>query len=290
MLGDIRSFEVYLPWQDVGDTLRAIFEGLTLAEGQPVWAKVRAVDGAGNQGLPALSDGWIPDLLTEGLVARWTFNPEDVSQDVLLLDTSGNGLHGAILGGPVAGESPLVGAYQFDGVDDCIQIQDSVNLQLVTVTVVAWVRYDAAGGFPGRRVIVEHANGTSNGYAMSKSVDGDWWNWRWQAGTSGTIQIEVGSSRPFTPGQWSHLAFLFDEFNTDGPTAIGFVDGIQDSTTVGDLTLPVPAPGPTTIGCADPSGVSEAAPASIDEVRIYNRALTGDEVNRLRQMGQMSSR
>jgi uncharacterized repeat protein (TIGR01451 family) len=63
-------------------------------------------------------------------------------------DASGSGNHGACTGDtcPTAGESGVSGAaLRFDGVDDYVQVPDSIHLRPDPFTVAAWFQWDGVG-------------------------------------------------------------------------------------------------------------------------------------------------
>jgi hypothetical protein len=270
-----------LDWTDVGAATTANRTALSLQEGRSYIVSVRAVDQAGNT-TTAISDGFIPDLLSQGLVGHWTFNAEDVS-GTTVRDVSGHGNDGTLLNGPSLVSSPLGAAVQFDGVDDYVEIPDSVSLRVTSMTVVSWVRFPAAPS-AGWRMIFEHARNTTNWIAMVKSINGDWWHWRWQNGGSGSSN-DVGTSRPFTVGTWVHLAFSIDL--TVVPNKVqAYIDGVLDTELIGVADLPAAAAGVSTIGRSAINGGGEYLPGLIDEVRVYDHALTSAEVNRLYNLGR----
>lgn len=271
-----------LDWTDVGTATTAQRTALSLEEGRSYVVSVRAVDQAGNT-TTAISDGFIPDLLSQdSLVGHWTFNAEDVS-GTTVRDVSGHGNDGTLLNGPSFVSSPLGSAVQFDGVDDYVEIPDSVSLRVTSMTVVSWVRFPAAPA-AGWRMIFEHARNTTNWIAMVKSINGDWWHWRWQNGGTDSSN-DVGISRPFTVATWVHLAFSIDL--TVVPNKVqAYVDGVLDTERVGVADLPAAAAGVSTIGRSAINGGGEYLPGLIDEVRVYDRALTAAEVKRLYNLGR----
>jgi Concanavalin A-like lectin/glucanases superfamily/Divergent InlB B-repeat domain/Putative Ig domain/Immunoglobulin I-set domain len=156
------------------------------------------------------------------------------------------------------------GAFNFDGAV-YVQVPNSAALKPVQMTAEAWV-----------------SPGVSTGYnaviACGSSTDTDD---TWYLGvTSGTPQfyshgtdlLEAPSAIPFN--QWTHLAITFD-----GNTKVLYVNGAQVASKGGLGELDYPAPVPVTIG-ADwtANAPTDVFTGLVDEVSLYNRALTCDEI------------
>jgi len=180
-------------------------------------------------------------------------------------DLSGMGNNGTIYGAArVVG--PLSGALSFDGVDDYVEAPDSPPLDVDYITA---------------ELLLNPADPTAYKSFVSKGCIGVPPNRTWE------ITIRVGNylrfcfsrdgsellsaiyETPLVAGRWYHIVGLYD-----GEAGKLYVDG--------DLKATKPAPG--TLFKNDYSlrlGLShfgEAADATIALARIYNRALTEEEI------------
>jgi len=200
-----------------------------------------------------------------GLVAHWSF---DQKEGDTIRDLSGRGHHGT-LHGPVQVEGLHGYALAFDG-DDYVEIGDHVDLRLdEDFTVMAWVKKAAAS-----------EKGRSMGI-VSKSADGMWdydlfmstSRLEHPAFYSDAFQaeggdIEVISSTAIARDQWHHIAVT-----RRGAGAAIYIDGIATGTAFLPESLSKRAAA-LRIGHDHDGGFI----GQIDEVRIYNRALTADEL------------
>ena len=155
-------------------------------------------------------------------------------------------------------------ALSFDGVNDWVTVADSASLDLSSgMTVEAWVRPSKAGGW--RTVVCKERPG-----GVVYGLYGD------QAGGRPLGQIDVGGERnavgsaALPLNAWSHLAATFD-----GSTVRLFVNGVQ----AGSLPFSGSMAASTGALRLGGNGVwGEWFAGLIDEVRVYNRALSATEI------------
>jgi hypothetical protein len=197
-----------------------------------------------------------------GLVAAYGFNEGAGSQ---ALDATGAGHVGSITAATWTTAGQTGGALTFNGTSARVTVADAPDLDFTTgMTLEAWVRPTALSGW--RTVILkERANGLA--YSLY-AHDG---------APRPAATVNLGGSDLSTPGStalplntWTHLATTFD-----GTTLRLFVNGIQ----VGAVPFTgsiIPTTGVLTIGGNSIWG--EYFAGQIDEVRIYNRALTAGEI------------
>lgn len=202
-----------------------------------------------------------------GLVAEWHF-------DGSAQDTSGSGNHGTIKGATfVQGISGQ--ALGFDGVDDMVVVPHSSSLSLEKYTVEAWVK---TREFGTHNVILRKRYEPSwmdnyglaispNGTVNAGSYSPDIWTW-----------FGTGSVRQISAGEWYHIAATYDR------TAFKiYINGILENS-VNIQYSPYQNNQQLVIGRAcdgDPCMFRPSAPSFngiIDEVRIYNRALSASEI------------
>jgi len=214
--------------------------------------------------LPSAAPMAVPAELREGLVAYWPLDGD-------AKDASGNGndgvLHGAISAPDRNGKAG--GALRFDGASTA-EIPDSLSLRTVTnaFTVAAWVQVERLFTRYGPAWASILAKGRNDRqFALNLCFS--------------THDAEIGMSRHAffarlpRMKEWTHVAVTFVE---DGE-AIAYVNGKAAGTCLNPRTLP-PNHEPLFLG-ADPYGDAEYLIGALDDVAVWNRALSADEVAKL---------
>ena len=206
----------------------------------------------------------------EGVVGSWHL---DEGAGTIAHDTSGNANHGS-LGAGVAGERPkwitgrVGGALQFDGVNDFVSVPHSESLNITgDITIGLWVN-------PGPTQ-VSHADIISKhgpGYFLEQA--GDMTN-RFYLAWHYTPALLTGYhiTTKLTANVGQHFVVV-----KSGATITHFVNGSQTATGVGASPTITPNTLPLMIGRWS-SGGGRHFHGLIDEVRIYNRALSAEEIS-----------
>jgi hypothetical protein len=197
---------------------------------------------------------------TPGLVAAYGFEEPSGTAAV----DSAAGLNPGTLSGPTRSASGRFGAaLAFDGVNDRVDVADSASLDLTTgMTLEAWVRPDSGGWRTA--LLKERPGGLA--YALYSSTDSN--TPSAELRTSASPETRGPSALP--TGTWSHLATTYD-----GATLRLYVNGTQVSSKAVTGSLAVTT-GALRIGGNAIWG--EYFAGVLDEVRVYNRALTAGEI------------
>jgi hypothetical protein len=197
------------------------------------------------------------------LVAAYGFE-EDAG--AVIFDASGFGHSGTISGATRTLSGRFGRALRFDGINDLVTVADSTLLDLsAAMTLEAWI-------LPGdvrqnwRPVLVKERPGGYT-YAMFASSNGNV--------PSGAIETATGTTQTRGPsrlitGTWTHLAVTYD-----GVLLRLYVNGLQMSARAVSGNI-LTSSGALRIG-GDLAG-GEYFEGFIDEVRIYNKALTAGEI------------
>lgn len=178
--------------------------------------------------------------------------------------------HGTPTGGAYHGTGRIGQAFDFDGDRDGVSAGTATNLQLQDFTVEAWIkrRSDSVISF----------NGNGNGQLFSVGAGGGGSTFYLQADSRlalGKLQVNVVTSDAMvTDTNWHHIAVT-----KQGTTVRFFVDGVAYAAPAydsGEFTFN----GPAYIGAwLNPSQlVDNTFYGAIDELAVYNRALTTNEI------------
>ena len=205
--------------------------------------------------------------LWDGCVGAW--NPGLGNTGLSLRDWSGNQNTGTLIGGPTWGVTDGRQALNFDGVDDYISMGSPANLRINgAVSVSAWVYPRSLN----QLAIAAHATGASAYFNLLFSFGSNqrlsFWN------NAGGPAVTAGSISALN--QWHHFAAvrsvsgveLFVNGVTAGTGALSAVNGTAaDEMAIGRFG----------------SYPGYKSSSRTDDVRIYNRAVTLNEVRTLAQ-------
>ncbi len=210
-----------------------------------------------------------PPAFPAGLVLALGF---DEASGTTAIDASGGNRNGTIRGAARA-TGKVGGALSFDGADDWVTVPDSAALDLTAgMSLSAWVRPTAMSGW--ETVILKERGAGLLSYAMyardgAPSAGG-------LASPAGYVRAggadqHVNGTASLPVSTWTHIATTYD-----GSTQRFYVNGA--------LAASRPQTGPIAVGSGalrvggNASFAGEFFQGLIDEVRVYNRALTDAEV------------
>jgi poly(3-hydroxybutyrate) depolymerase len=235
------------------------------AGGAPTEASASAPVAEDDPQEPEPSGGAVRDL-ARGLIGHWTF---DEGEGTVAHDSSGRGNHGEIAGGARWARGRIGGALDFDGTDDFVSIpnEDSFDIPGV-ITVAAWVKIDSftrnwqAIVTKGDRAWRLHRanDGSSLGWACSDLSRND-------AG-------DLYGSAAVDDGRWHHVAGVHD-----GTRTRLFVDGREDASAGSSPNIS--ANDYRVLIGENAQQTGRHFHGLIDDVRIYDRALSVDELQAL---------
>src|SRR3989338_130699 len=236
--------------------------------------------------------------LITGLVGYWSFDDPDMAENssgiMTSYDRSGQGNHGSSTIGTTAPKKVAgrIGqGLDFDGVDDYVDSSYDDNLSAIDdISFSFWFKsnkssYTADAEFFGNNAAVAGAN-------FFVEIDGDGsicaddtivFSVRDDDAVSGDISCSGFAINT----DWHHVAAVFDV--SDNLKI--YVDGVLRNTTavtVNSDGIKTLSGTPIYIGAMNDDvslAVSQFFPGTIDEFRIYNRALSPDEIKRLYKIG-----
>jgi hypothetical protein len=215
---------------------------------------------------------------SSGLVGYW---PLEGGPSVP--DQSGNGNTGTVTGGVTFGAGKIGNAGTF-ATNGCVAIKSSASLEMVgnkAVSVMAWVNYAGACTsdnctFWNKENQYEFAVGSTTNHpnSLNEAVQTAGSSWSWTYSANGVL----------TTGAWTHVALVWDNVNVTR-----YVDGLPLADTSNPRSF---SPGDgfgvrnsgAGIGCRAVAGdggtssISSFFNGSIDEMAVYDRALTAVEI------------
>jgi hypothetical protein len=227
---------------------------------------------------------WSGGTLAEGLVGYWTMDQSDSSGSTLF-DQSPYGNNGTIYGATFTADkngNPN-SAMSFDGSDDYIDYgnNSSLSMGLGSQSISLWVYFKNAT-FPSIETVFKNGAGGGGikGFILSRYTNTTRLH---MYINNGTLQnsVYLSDSGTLISDSWINIIVIFDRDSTvqayingvkqSANFSMSFFDGVNitngRSTTIGGYTLS-----------------SWPADVFIDDVRVYNRVLSGSEIQQLYQL------
>lgn len=212
--------------------------------------------------------------INDGLQAYYTFNGNAT-------DATGHGYNGTVYGATLTSDhlGNSNSAYYFDGSNDYIGLGNPAGLNFVgNISIAAWVRPDVIGGVDINRNIVAHGYGgspTNEVYLRTAN------NGQYEIGSYIENDLNTGRAEyvipPADQGSWVYLVGLYN-----GSAWKLYRNGMEVASQQ-IVTGAIQVNANWVIG-ASGYGTSRFFTGAIDEVRIYDRALSASEVQELYQI------
>jgi hypothetical protein len=214
------------------------------------------------------SDNW-PEY--SPLIAHWAL---DETGGDIAHDSAGEN-HGTLSGVPVwqPNDGKIDGALQLEGINNYISTDFVLDPAKGSFSVFAWIK----GGSPGA-VVISQADGAGSGEtwlgadpSLGKLMTG-----LVPPPAGRFVPQPLVSESIITDGQWHHVGFAWD-----GSYRILYVDGIEVARDTAAQNLLKSADGGLYIGAGKNLDPGTFFSGLIDDVRIYNTALTAEEIEQL---------
>ena len=205
-------------------------------------------------------------FLLDGLIGYWPFNID-------AKDISGNSNNGVVTGATFNSTGgKLDGAYEFDGINDYIEIIDSNSLDILeSATISAWIKTDI------NEVVVNKVE--------NEAYDCGAYLWElWGGGDGGfcigEVRKTVSSTVDSNDGSWHHLISRYN-----GTSIQLYLDGVPNGAILVSGNINVTT---ANLYIGSKSAGSHPFNGTIDDVRIYNRSLNQTEISQLYNISQYS--
>ena len=206
------------------------------------------------------------------LIAHW--NLDEAEANIAHDNAKGN--DGTVHGDPVwQPEGGMVdGALQLDGIDDCVETDFILNPADGAFSVFAWIKGGAAG-----QVIISQRDNTVGRNTRPGSAwlgvgasDG-----KLTTGLMDTAFGSLGSESLITDGQWHHIGLVYDYDRLHRYLYMDGAEVAKDTNPVGGVS----SDGGLYFGAGKDLDAGGFFSGLIDDVRIYDAALSAEEIEAL---------
>ena len=226
------------------------------------------------QDLIALAEHLFEEIFPPELVAYWKL---DETEGSVAHDTVADN-HGMVYDQPLwqpAGGNKG-GALELDGIDDYISADFVLNPWDGAFSAFAWIQ----GGAPGDVVIsqTDGIGGSGETWLGNEPISGKLMTGLVPPLLGRFIPKPLVSKSVITDGQWHHIGFVWD-----GSYRSLYVDGSEVAKDASSQASLKSATGGLYIGADKTLGASAFFSGLIDDVRIYNKALSTEEIAALAQ-------
>ena len=270
--GSIGNYAASFPFGGVIDDARIYNRALSASEISQLYSSGASTKQGAS---PTVTATTCSAGLSCGLVGYWTFDGNDMTNGVAL-DKSGNNNRGNLISISTSTfySSGQIGqGFNFDGSDDAVRAADSSSLDISdaqSVTQSAWVYSTSFASHP--QVIEKRGN-----YELRVNTTGNVDSTKYY---SNTTRCRRTTTNPITLNKWHHIVSV--AVNTNCPDI--YVNGVLQSSSgtpeVGNYEVIQP------LGIGNRSVVNtQQWVGKLDDVRIYNRALSASEISQLYSSG-----
>ena len=274
--GNVQSYDINTPVKELETkTIDVQLQGkitniskVSIAPRTPIKNKIKTGQTADEQ---VIGRGVVGN---EGLVLYLPFDND-------FQDHSGNGNNGSCTGNncPSTSTGKIGSAYDFDGINDYVNVGNNNLLNPQDISAFSWIKFDS----------IDPAIQSTQNYILSNSRD--------CCGSYKGYEIRIVSNKSFVrlwnsaadsvsgnidilPNTWYYLGFTYNKTNI-----ILYVNGQLDKSYSSSIGIGNPASYNLAIGGMGMDPVTYNMNGSIDEVRIYNRSLSSQEVYYLYKYG-----
>ena len=220
--------------------------------------------------------GWEPPPMPEP-IAHWTF---DEGSGTIAEDSAGSN-DGTLINGPVWTTGQIDGALYFSGGDDYIDCGNSFAsiTGSTTKTITAWAKSDVSDR-SGRIITLYRRSDSYSAFVIypRENDGGNPATWKGLYATPGNSHKLIDSAVSVTAGEWTHVALV-----QDGPHVHIYVNGELENSASDAAAPTISNPPNAVIGTYMWYGHGPSASflGTIDDVRLYNRALSAEEIRQL---------
>jgi hypothetical protein len=238
--------------------------------------------------------------VTPGPIACWPMN--DSNGSTVLQEVIGNNNAGPVKSPVGAAQAPQPIAGQVGGAINFVKfsgtgltgaVVGSISGPLGYIgqadfTIVTWIKFPPTSAPGGRHYIINKYDAPhKTGYALyvirPSGSNSSYLEFLWGDG-GGTSPQKLQSNTPITPNQWHSVAVTFARNVGGNPLVVTlYVDGAPKGTYMSTAPWGSLVNFLAIMMGSQPSSVDE--PIALDELQIYNRALTANEISQIYNAG-----
>ena len=223
----------------------------------------------------APNSGTLSTASSTELTGYWTFDGKNMSTTTAI-DLSGHNNPGALIGGVVQARGRMGQALKFDGLTGTVNLGFNLNRKK-ELTISAWIKTSVLKSSFGNKIVHQGTSVASdydfNINTTAAKVSAGW-----------ALTTVVTGNTSLVANQWYHVAMV-RRGSTGGWQATVYVNGLLDGSG-NTATDPDGASNIIKTHIGSRNNTASFFNGSIDDVRIYNRALSAGEVRRLYNMGR----
>ena len=201
------------------------------------------------------------------LVGYWKF---DEGNGTIVSDASGFANNGATKNSPVWTTGRTGSGLLLNGSNQLVLVPDASSLDLRDgVTVSAWVKPEKKSS---QHIVSKGEPGVADGYELALLSTGKV-SFRVNQKTSTTLKVNSKGLYPATGTTWVHIAATYN-----GTVMKLYINGVLDKSTTFTPATPINTNDlPLALGAEH--NISSLFKGTLDEVRVYNYALTASEIS-----------
>lgn len=207
-------------------------------------------------------------------IGIWLF---DEGKGNVVKDLSGNGNDGTFVVGGDFVDGKFGKAVKFNGVNQCIEVphSDSLNIDGDQVTILCWFYWEGSGDAWQTFVSKGPMSGTNENWAYFINSGGTYTHF--VITPNGVRQTINSPGGAFKPKEWNFTAGTYD-----GKRVRIYMNGklVTDQPMTGKLT-----PNKNTLRIGHREGSSHWWNGMLDEIGVFRRALSEDEINDIMNNG-----
>ena len=215
--------------------------------------------------------------IRDGLVAYWPlYDTAGTTADELI-----NGLDGSLNGDPTSVAGAVGGALDVDGAGDFVSCGfDPLLMPEEEITLQAWVNVRVYNYYESIAANIHDTGSSEGGYWLGTFADdaGNYFGW---GITTGGVLVYGWTPAVYQENTWYHLVATYKSGEMRLWVNGSLTDGIDSMSVTGNLDYTEAPDEGFLIGRYEDDDETHDSDAIIDEVAVWNRALTSDEVSQL---------
>jgi hypothetical protein len=200
---------------------------------------------------------------SSGLVGYWKF---DEGSGTTATDSSGHNNTGTLINGPTWTTGKVGNALSFDGVDDYVSTLSNTSLSPSIATISVWIKPNATQSTNTRIINIQDTSGKNYDLSiLQSSYKIDFVNWN-----GSYASVDLASTSAVPPNEWTHIVVVVGNQNNRL-----YINGVLEASSTSSSTQP----GSSILSIGRHLTAGWYFNGFIDEVAIYNRALSTSEIS-----------